>query len=55
MKILIICLLALGGVTLFTSCISVQRAPSTRQTTVEQTTVSRPRSTTVETETVRSY
>jgi len=57
MKTTIICLLALGGVGSLSSCISVtKREPVTRTTTTtEQTTMSRPHTQTVETQTTRNY
>jgi len=58
MKTTNICLLALTGSLFLTGCISVktQKEPTARVTRVtEETTVKYPRSTTVETQTTRSY
>lgn len=56
MKTTIICLLALGGISCLSSCISVtKQEPTTRTTTTEETTLSRPHATTVETQTTRTY
>ncbi|MEI6278265.1 MAG: hypothetical protein WCQ16_02635 [Verrucomicrobiae bacterium] len=57
MKAIIISLIAVGTLSLTTGCVTVKREPRTHSTTstTEQTTTSRPRSATVETQTVRSY
>ena len=56
MKTTLICLLALGGIGILSSCVSVKKTePTTRTTTTEKTTVSRPRVDTVETQTIRAY
>ncbi|MEI8313079.1 MAG: hypothetical protein WCH98_20210 [Verrucomicrobiota bacterium] len=59
MKITIICMSALAGALFLSSCISVKTqrttAPTTVTRTTEQTTVKHPHSTTVETQTTRTY
>jgi hypothetical protein len=55
-KPIIICLLALGGIASFSSCVNVTKPePATTTTTTEETTVSRPIGTTVETQTTQRY
>jgi len=57
MNKIIICILALGGISFVPSCTTVERRePVTRTTTTEQTTTVRhPVTNTVETQTTRSY
>jgi len=57
MKTFFTCLLALGAITFFSSCVSVDKENDDRTTTTttEETTLSRPSSATVETQTIRSY
>ena len=56
MNKIIICILALGGLSFFPSCTTVERRePLTHTTTTEQTTVRHPVTNTVETQTTRSY
>lgn len=58
MKTTILSFLSLGGILLLSNCTTVeQRDPPTRttSTTTEETTVSRPMSSTVETQTTRRY
>lgn len=56
MKTIIISLLSLGGILLLSNCTTVEQPrPSTHTTTTEETTVSRPFSSTVETQTTRRY
>lgn len=57
MKLTIISLIAMGTLSLTTGCVTVKREPRTHSTTTttEQTTTSRPRSSSVETQTVRTY
>lgn len=56
MKTTIMGLFALGVITGFSSCVSVERdEPKTRTTTTEETSISRPRVNSVETQTIRSY
>lgn len=51
----IIRLACLGGVFLLSNCTTVVRPPATQTTTTEETTISRPYSSTVETQTTRRY
>jgi len=60
MKYLIICLVALTGPLVMSSCVNVRpqrdHTPQVTSTTTEETTVrNRPSSTTVETQNVRTY
>ena len=60
MKSIIICLVALTGPLIMSSCVNVRpqrdQSPRVTSTTTEETTVrNRPGSTTVETQNVRSY
>jgi hypothetical protein len=56
MKTIIISILSLGGILLFSNCTTVESpAPTTHTTTTEETTISRPLSSTVETQTTRRY
>ncbi len=56
MKTTIISILSLGGILLLSNCTTVEHpAPTTQTTTTEETTVSRPFSSTVETQTTRRY
>lgn len=55
MKATILSFLGLGGLLLISSCTTVEREPATRTSTstTEQTTISRPMSSSVETQTIR--
>ena len=58
MKTIITSILGLGGLLLISACTTVEQprpAPRTTSTTTEQTTISRPLSSTVETQTTRQY
>ena len=58
MKTTIISILALGGIILISNCTTVEQKEPTvhsSSTTTEQTTVNRPFSSSVETQTTRSY
>ena len=56
MKTIIISILSLGGCLLLSNCTTVeQHQPTTHTTTVEETTVSRPFSSSVETQTTHRY
>jgi len=57
MKTFFTCMLTLGAITFLSSCVSVDRDDDDRTTTTttEETTLSRPGSATVETQTIRSY
>ncbi len=57
MKTIIISFLSLGGILLLSNCTTVEQPrPSTHTTTTEETTISRPfSSSTVETQTTRRY
>ncbi|GEM_PF-2230584 len=57
MKKFFTCVLTLGAIAFLSSCVSVDRENDDRTTTTttEETTLSRPGSSTVETQTIRSY
>jgi len=57
MKLTILSLIVLGTLALAAGCVTVKKEPRTHttSTTTEQTTLSRPYSNAVETQTVRTY